>query len=126
MKKIKIKIGERIVDAELNDTKVAQAVWEKLPIETGFNTWGDEIYFSIPVFFSEEKLENPKEAVAVGDLGYWPSGNAFCIFFGKTPASTETEIRPASPVEVIGKFEKVGISLFKKVQEGGEIIINRV
>lgn len=104
MHKIKIKIGESIFGAELNETKVAKAIWEKLPIRADFNTWGDEIYFSIPVEFSDKELEDPKEVVKVGDLGYWPPGHAFCIFYGKTPASIKGEIRPASPVEVIGKF----------------------
>ena len=104
MNKIKIKIGESIFEAELNETRIARAIWEKLPIKANFNTWGDEIYFSIPVEFSDRDTEHPKETVKVGDLGYWPPGHAFCIFYGRTPVSTEGEIRPASPVEVIGKF----------------------
>ena len=59
-----------------------------------------EIYFPIPV---QAELEDGQSVVALGDLGYWPPGQAFCIFYGQTPMSTPDEIRPASPVNVIGR-----------------------
>ena len=80
--KIVIRAGSVTANAELNDTRTATLIGEKLPIEAKANLWGDEIYFSIPV---EDKLDNGKEVVNLGDLGYWPEGNAFCIFFGPTP-----------------------------------------
>ena len=79
----------------------ARAIWEALPLESRASTWGDEIY-SIPV---DAEPEDPKEIVEIGDLGYWPPGSAFCIFFGPTPASRGDEIRPASPVNVFGRVE---------------------
>ena len=88
------------ITAELNDSDTALAIAAQLPIEADFTTWGDEIYFSIPVTMGSE---NAKEVVEIGELGYWPPGNAFCIFYGATPGSTEDEIRPASPVNPIGK-----------------------
>ena len=99
-KPIKIRVGDVELDAELNDTDTARKVGEALPIESSFNTWGDEIYFSIPV---DAGPEDGRETVALGDLGYWPPGKAFCIFYGKTPASQGDEIRPASPVNIIGR-----------------------
>lgn len=100
--KIKITVGEVVVDAELNDTPCARKIAAALPLETAFSTWGDEIYFSIPV---ETPLdESAKEIVEVGDLGYWPTGHAFCIFFGMTPISEPGKIMPASAVNVIGKI----------------------
>jgi uncharacterized protein len=84
-KKIKIKAGAVEAAAILNDSATAQKIWASLPIETRASTWGDEIYFAIPVKAPLEK--NAQELVEVGDLGYWPSGNAFCIFFGPTPMS---------------------------------------
>ncbi len=81
--------------------KTAEAIIDALPIEARGNTWGDEIYFSIPV---QQGGENPSDVVQKGDLGYWPPGNAFCIFFGPTPASVGTEIRPASSVNVFGRI----------------------
>lgn len=125
MTKIKIKTKNFEVKANLNQTKAAQAIDKILPIKAKAELWGGEIYFPISVKFSRKDLEDPRKVVELGDIGYWPPGPGFCIFFGKTPVSTETEIRPASAVEVIGKFEKRGISFFKKVQEGEEIIIER-
>ena len=100
MKQIRIVLGGLVMDAFLNDSPTAQKVWEALPIETSFSTWGDEIYFSIPVAMELES--DSQELVQSGDLGYWPTGNAFCIFFGPTPISCEGEIRPASAVNIIG------------------------
>jgi hypothetical protein len=82
--------------------ETARAIWDALPLEARASTWGDEIYFSIPV---DAEAEDPWEVVEMGDLGYWPPGSAFCIFFGPTPASRGDEIRPASPVNVVGRIE---------------------
>ena len=97
MRKIRITAGGVTTTATLGETRTADAIWEALPIEGQANTWGDEIYFSIPVQLDEE---NARQVVALGDLGYWPPGVAFCIFFGPTPVSSGDEIRPASPVNV--------------------------
>jgi len=118
-KKIRIIAGAIEAEAELNDTKTAQAICEALPVKGRVNLWGDEIYFSIPFSLG---LEAGQELVSTGDLGYWPEGNAFCIFFGPTPVSQGDEIRPASPVTVFGKV--IGdTTVFKKVAEGTEITI---
>jgi len=120
-KKITIKTEDVKVDASLNDSETAQKIWDAIPIKGSVNTWGDEIYFSIPV---EAPLEDEKEVVSEGDLGYWPPGNAFCIFFGPTPASQGDEIRPASPVNVFGKI--IGDpKVFKKVSSGAKIIVEK-
>jgi hypothetical protein len=120
-KRISIKAGEIKVSAELNDTKTAQAIWEALPIKSPGNRWGEEIYFSIA---PELEPENSREVVDSGDLGYWPPGTAFCIFFGPTPMSRGEEIRPASPVNIFGKV--IGdATVFKQVTSGTEIIIER-
>jgi len=121
MKKIKITAGKLEIEAWLNDTKTATRVFEKLPITSTVNTWGDEIYFTIPV---DAGPENAKELVELGDIAYWPPGKAMCIFFGKTPVSKGDEIRPASAVNIIGKV--VGdCRLLKRVKDGEEITIRR-
>ena len=99
--RITITAGAVEVSAELNDTLAAQAIWNTLPLSASGDTWGDEIYFRIPVVAQPEDLQ---EVVDFGDLAYWPPGNAFCIFFGPTPASRGGEIRPASAVAVIGRI----------------------
>jgi len=119
--KIMITVEDLKMYAELNNSETAKKIWEALPIKGSANTWGDEIYFSIPV---KVESENAKAVVSEGDLGYWPPGNAFCIFFGLTPASQGDEIRPASPVNVFGKI--IGDSkVFKKVRSGAKIIIEK-
>jgi hypothetical protein len=120
-RKIKITVGKLELEGWLNETKTAARVFEALPITSTVNTWGDEIYFTIPV---DAKSEDTKELVSLGDIGYWPPGKAMCIFFGKTPISRGDEIRPASPVNIIGKVEG-DYKLLRKVKEGEEIIIRR-
>ena len=120
-KRIRIKVGQVEVVAELNDTETAQAIWEALPIKGRANLWGDEIYFSILV---SVELEAGQELVNVGDLGYWPPGRGFCIFFGPTPMSEGDQPRPASPVTVFGKV--IGdATVFRQVTSGAEIIIDK-
>ena len=100
MKSIVISAGNVSLPAELNDSPTARQVWEALPMEGTANTWGDEIYFAIPVVAAEEP--DARADVAVGELGYWPVGHAFCIFFGPTPASTGQAPRAYSPVNILG------------------------
>jgi len=113
-----------ITHAEIDDRinkKTANAIWEALPIKGEANRWGDEIYFSIPVDVEEE---NSQQVVELGDLGYWPPGHAFCIFFGKTPVSTGDKPKAYSPVNVFGKV-KVDPKIFRGVRSGEEIAIER-
>lgn len=121
-REVRIIIGDLEAIAELNDTKTADALWAALPIRARASTWGDEIYFGIPVNAVEE---NAKDVVEMGDVGYWPPGHAFCIFFGPTPASTGSEIRPASPVNVIGKI-KGNARIFKAVNPGQQVLLERI
>mgnify|MGYP001108498686 CR=1 FL=1 len=120
-RRIRIRVSRIEAVAELNKTKTAQAIWEALPIRGRVNLWGEEIYFSIPLTL---ELEAGKELVNIGDLGYWPQGSAFCIFFGPTPISRGSKIRPASPVTVFGKV--IGdATVFKHVASGTEITIEK-
>lgn len=121
--RIRIRIGSLSMEAELNDTPTAQHVAAALPIHTSFNTWGDEIYFAIPV--QAESDESAQEVVDTGDLGYWPPGKAFCIFFGLTPMSQPGKIMPASAVNVIGKV--IGdATRFKDVMRERDIVLEAV
>jgi len=105
----------------LDASKTATAIWDALPIEAKAETWGDEIYFGIGITIA---AESPRATVDMGDLGYWPPGKAFCIFFGPTPASQGDEIRPASPVNVLGRIDGDAI-VFKKVRAGTRVHIER-
>ena len=118
--KINIQISTLSVEAELNDSPTARKVAEALPITASFNTWGDEIYFTIPV--DAELDETAREEVEMGDLGYWPSGHAFCIFFGQTPMSEPGRIVPASAVNIIGRV--IGdAKRFKEVMNESEVTL---
>jgi hypothetical protein len=121
VRRIEIQAGQVTAHAELNETETAHAIWEALPIEGMANTWGDEIYFSIPLVL---EMEAGQEVVQMGDLGYWPPGRAFCIFFGPTPASRGDEIRPASAVTVFGRTV-VDATVFKTVKDGTPVIVRQ-
>jgi len=118
--RIAIRIGTLSMEAELNETPTAQKIAAALPLRTSFNTWGDEIYFAIPV---EAALDDSaQDSVELGALGYWPPGKAFCIFFGQTPASQPGKIMPASAVNVIGKV--LGdATQFKTVMREREVVL---
>ena len=120
-RQIKITAGPVVVSAALNDTATEAKIWDALPIEASANTWGDEIYFGIPVATGEEAGQ---EVVDLGDLGYWPPGSAFCIFFGPTRMSRGDEIRPASPVTVVGKVSG-DPKVFKQVASGAPVLVER-
>jgi len=120
-RKITIEAGEVRAEAELNDTETAGLIWDCLPVEARANTWGDEVYFDVPV---KTGLENAVEVVDVGDLGYWPQGSAFCIFFGPTPMSRGDEIRPASAVNIVGKVSG-DATIFRAVSDGQAIRLSK-
>lgn len=121
MRPIRIKVGDIVLEAELNESKTANLVWEALPFEANGQTWGDEIYFRIPV---DARLETPRATVELGDIGYWPNGHAFCIFYGKTPVSGDRDIVPASPVDVIGRVTS-DIAVLKAVTDPGRVTVEK-
>lgn len=120
--KIIIKINDKVFSAELNNSSIAKKINENLPIHAKVNIWGEEIYFEIPV---KTRIEKGVTEVEKGDIGYWPDGACFCIFFGPTPASSGGKIIPASAVEIIGKLENPDYILLKNVKQGEKITIEK-
>jgi|SRR3989344_8751743 len=120
--KIKIFANDIEAVADLEDTITAKAIYNSLPVDGAANRWGDEIYFVIPRRIDLEK--DATEVVEAGDVAYWPEGCCFCIFFGKTPNSTESEIRAASKVNIFGKL-KSDPKIFKSVKNGDLIVIEK-
>ena len=118
--KIEIIVEDVKVEAELNDSTTAKKINSKLPIEALAQRWGGEIYFSIPV--TAELESDSREVLEAGELAFWPTGNAFCIFFGPTPASHGDEIRAASAVNIIGKMKGDWTKLWD-VPNGSSIVI---
>ncbi|HID10966.1 MAG TPA: hypothetical protein EYP17_06660 [Candidatus Latescibacteria bacterium] len=122
-KTLKLKIGDVEATVKLLDNETADKLWEVAPFESSAETWGDEVYFSTP---AEVELEGEfaREVVEVGDVGYWPPGRAMCLFFGPTPISHPGEIRPASPVALVGRLSTDPEDL-RKVREGDPIRVER-
>ncbi len=97
---ITIATGDIELSAELNDSETAKDIAKLLPITGSINRWGEELYFGIGL---DRELENDaRDDMEVGELGYWPTGKAFCIFWGPTPASAGDKPKAAGPVNVIG------------------------
>ncbi len=123
LQRIVIKASGVAFEAELNDSVTGKAIYGALPIRAKGQRWGGEIYFSIPV--SCELEEDSREVLEEGELGYWPPGQAFCIFFGPTPASGGDEIRAASVVNIVGRM-KGDLSGLWDVPDGAEVCIEKV
>jgi hypothetical protein len=123
MRRIRISAGGITASATLNDNATADAIWEALPITAQASRWGDEIYFEIPVRLPQS--DDARDVVQAGELGYWPVGHAFCLFWGPTPASQGDEPRAYSPVNVFGRLEG-DPRTFDSVPGGTKIKIERI
>ena len=120
-RRVKITAGACQVAGALNHSVTADLIWEALPLKAAANTWGDEVYFPIQVQAQEE---DAREVVEMGDLGFWPPGQALCLFFGPTPVSRGDEIRPASPVNVVGRIEGDS-TVLKQVRSGESVVVEK-
>lgn len=121
-RKIRIAAGNLSMEAELTESETAHALWEALPIRGSANVWGEEIYFQVPVDAPLE--DSAREEIEVGEIAYWPPGSAFCIFFGRTPASVDDAPRAASPVNPLGKVAGDPKD-FLNVRSGEEVLLER-
>lgn len=121
-KTIKIRIGTATALGELNNSPTAALIWEELPFEGEVRRWGEEVYFPIPVKAGLER--DAREIVEVGDIAYWPPGEAMCIFFGPTPASQRGEIRAASRVNIVGRV-KGDLGIFRGARDGAKIFVDK-
>ncbi|MCH7734627.1 MAG: hypothetical protein IH868_09265 [Chloroflexi bacterium] len=119
-RRIRISAGDVVVSAELDDTDAANRLWEALPVQGNANKWGDEIYFSVGI--DADLDETAQETVELGAVGYWPPGDALCLFFGPTPMSVGDEIRPASAVNILGMIEGDS-TVLKAVADGTPITV---
>lgn len=119
-RQIEISAGDVIVTAVLNDSDTADELWAALPITARAQTWGDEIYFSIPV--SVEEAADSQETVEMGAVAFWPPGSALCLFWGPTPMSAPGEIRPASAVNVMGLIDG-DPTVLGGVADGTEVVV---
>jgi hypothetical protein len=122
-KTIRIIFRDYSIDAEVFESPTGKAIYDTLPLEAYVRTWGEEIYFEIPVKVKLEK--NAKTKVNVGDLAYWPDGPAFCIFFGPTPASYGQQPVAASEVNVFGRLKNVDKKFLKEIIRGDIVKVEK-
>src|SRR5215212_11583953 len=102
MPRICFDFGTLALEAELADTPTARAVLGKLPYQARVMTWGEEVYFNVPVEVPRET--DARAVVTPGEVAYWPDGPCIALGFGRTPISQGGECRLASPCNIFGKL----------------------
>jgi len=118
MTRIRFDFGTLRLEAELLDTPTAGAIAAALPIEAHVMTWGEEVYFDVPVRIARE--EGARAVVTPGEIAYWPEGPAIAIGFGRTPISRGEATRLASPVNVFAN-PLVDVKALGKVKAGTRV-----
>ncbi len=117
--KVRVDLSKTRITLELDDAvapKTIRSFLGCLPLDVKINVWGEELYTDeTPV---DTKAENSKSIVDEMDVAFWPTGKAICLFFGPTPISSKGEIRPYSPVNVIGKIKNAKKDFLKDIQDG--------
>ena len=121
--KIIIEVAKIELKAEIYETITGKKVWEILPLKSKVNTWGEEIYFSIPLTLPLEP--DARANVEIGEIGYWNIGKSMCVFFGPTPASIGENPVAASPVNIFGKVEG-DAKILRIVEDGAEVIVEKL
>lgn len=101
--RIKILSGAIELTAKLRDTPTTRALAEVLPCTARANTWGDEVYFAVPVSAALEP--NAEQVVEPGTVGFWVDGQSLALPFGPTPISERGECRLAARVNIFGKID---------------------
>ena len=122
-RQIKIISNEIEVIAGIDDSETANGIWGALPIESSVSTWGEEIYFTIPVQI--EETDDARQDMDIGELGYWPPGSALCVFFGRTPASTSDQPRAASNVNPFGMVSG-DVTPLHSIRPGESVTVSRI
>ena len=109
---------------DTNSPKTCASFIKSLPVSVNAHIWGEEIYTDESPITQPE--ENAKDLVSLNDIAYWPNGKAICLFFGPTPIGKKGEIKPYSPVNIIGKIINPDKTILSKINEGTEITFDRI
>ena len=123
MSRIRFDFGELKLEAELLDTPTAQAIAAALPMTSSALTWGEEVYFDVPVNVAREK--DARAVITPGEIAYWPQGPAIAIGFGRTPISQGNETRLASPCNVFAKALG-SVKVLGKIKTGTKVEVTLV
>ena len=108
---------------DINSPKTCASFLKSLPFSVNAHIWGEEIYTDESPITQPE--ENAKDLVSLNDITYWPAGKAICLFFGPTPIGKKGEIKPYSPVNIIGKIINADKSVIKNLKEGTKITFQK-
>ena len=123
MARIRFDFGTLTLDAELLDTPTAHAVAAALPVSSSAMTWGEEVYFEVPVKIAREG--GARALVTPGEIAYWPEGHCIALGFGRTPISQGDETRLASPCNVFARA--LGdVKALAKVRAGATVKVTKV
>jgi hypothetical protein len=120
--RIRFDFGILTLDAELADTPTARAVLAKLPYDARVMTWGEEVYFDVPVEVEREK--DARAVVTPGEVAYWPDGPCIALGFGRTPISKGDECRLASPCNIFGTII-ADVKALHAVRAGTRVTVKR-
>ena len=123
MPRIRFDFGGVALEAELLDTPTAKAIAAALPVTSSVMTWGEEVYFDVPVDVKREA--DARAVVTAGEIAYWPDGTVIAIGFGRTPVSQGDEIRLASPVNIWAKALS-DVKALKAVKAGSKVMVSKI
>jgi len=121
-KKIQIVIEDSVFEAVLNDSSAAEHLWNRLPLEIFMSRWGEEYYGDCGMSLELDK--SAREIMEVGEVAFWPPGNALCFFFGPTPVSTDSRPKAASDVIPLGNITG-DIGLLKTFGSSVKVSVSR-
>lgn len=123
MPRIRFDFGSLTLDADLLDTQTAKAITAKLPYEAHAMTWGEEVYFDVPLL--EKREADARDVVTPGEIAYWPDGPGIAIGFGRTPISQINECRLASPCNVFAKATS-DVKALRQVRPGTKVKVSLI
>lgn len=123
MRKARITAGAASLDVILKDTPTADAIWDALPISSIASTWGEEVYFAVPV--SQPREADARDLLEMGEIAFWPDGDAIAIVFGRTPISGPGEMRLASASNIWAEADGDPTVMYP-VRGGDSVRVERV
>jgi hypothetical protein len=121
--RIRFDFGSLTLDAELLDTPTAKSIAAALPLAARVMTWGEEVYFEVPVKIAREN--NARAVIIPGEIAYWPDGHCIAIGFGRTPISQGDETRLASPCNIFASA-RGDVKALAGVKSGAQVRVTSI